>query len=95
MKDTLSLDKKAACLAISQRLHHIVDEGDIEGLVEYCRELSPEWNAAIIGVLQSFYLHDTESFEWIMFILCLNKGFEELVARFFICLYQMKARSLE
>ncbi len=87
--NTDTVDMESAFLGITRRLGEIIKEEDEQGLVEYVRQLTPKWDVAIVGTLRFYYNNQFSSFEWIMYVLSRHKGFEELVAKFFIGNYQI------
>lgn len=44
----------------------------------------------IIGFLNSLLKNDLPSFRWAMYHLCIRRGYEEVVANFFIGTYQLE-----
>lgn len=89
---TQNLDNEATCLAITGKLREIIEREDESAFVDYIRQVSPEWDIAIIGILRAYYQKNIGSFEWAIYVLCINKGFEELVAKFFIAHYQIERK---
>lgn len=88
----LDISTEATILAINKKLSEIIARRDEKALVNYVRELTPEWDTTIIGILRAYYQRKMDSFEWAMYVFCRYKGFEDLVARFFIGNWQVKMR---
>jgi len=47
----------------------------------------------LLGFVRSLYRTDKEAFEWVMYILSINKGYEEFVCKFWIANWQINEQN--
>lgn len=73
------------------RFHKSVQDRLEAEWIEVCDDAIEQNNGlGILGYLNHLIKNDLPSFRWAMFQLCIRRGYEELVANFFIGTYQLE-----
>lgn len=85
---TISEMLDAQCVVLSVR-QAIIDRNESE-LIQVCDHYgSRDMNAHLSGAFRAYMKHDFTSFEWVMFVLSRHRGYEELVAEYWIANWQI------
>lgn len=73
---------------VTVRTIEILKKRDTDAWLSYSREILELDPKLIVATLAAFLFHDYDSFTWAMYHLSINRGYEELLATFFIYLHQ-------
>lgn len=74
-----------------QRCLQAINDRSENDWIEICDYvIENDKDTQVIGILNSLIKNDLPSFRWAMFQISIRRGYEDLVARFFIGTYQIE-----